>query len=144
MSEYKRPISLIDFQIAIRELSDSDLDSIFHKLQNSITRLVDSNNLMQNLMDKEKNKGNKEFDYKEEEEDDDDEFNPVTDNDIEIFINSINENKIVIDNQLQRCEIIKNELDIRNMPVNTHPDIVKIKNDVSNSIISSDNDAIIL
>lgn len=127
MSEYKRPISLIDFEVAVRELSDEELSTILGKLHVSISRLVQSNELMQKLMDKEKKKSenlhlSEEIvleDGQEAEEDadsDGDEFDTPTKEDIQIYIDSISENKLVIDNQKARCHIIENELELRHLP----------------------------
>lgn len=104
MSEYKRPISLVDFEIAIKDISDEELKLINKKLEVSIRRLQESNELMENLMDKEK---------RETLLNQDNEFEIPTDEDIKIYKDSINENKNVIENQNSRCKLIADELQNR-------------------------------
>lgn len=113
MSEYKQAISLVDFQLAIKDSGDEQLQTILEKLITSISRLEESNQLMRKLMNKEQ-KEKKEGSGSEGEED---EFNPVTDDDIKIYKESIKENEFVIQNQQDRCRIIEEELGIRNLPV---------------------------
>ncbi|TID21145.1 hypothetical protein CANINC_003425 [Pichia inconspicua] len=112
MSEYKQAISLVDFQLAIKDSSDEQLHSILQKLQTSISRLEESNQLMEKLMNKEQREK-----VVSGSEDDEDEFNPITDEDIKIYTESIRENKFVIQNQKDRCKIIEEELNVRNLPV---------------------------
>jgi hypothetical protein len=117
MSEYKRPISLIDFQIAIKDSSDKELFNILERLNNSITRLNDSNNLMEKLMNNElteKDKKNGKIIINSEE------LDIPTADDINIYIDSINENKLVINNQLQRRKLINDELSFRNLSNNNY------------------------
>lgn len=152
MSEYKRPISLIDFEVAVRELSDEELSTILGKLHVSISRLVQSNELMQKLMDKEKKKSenlhlSEEIvleDGQEAEEDPDsdgDEFDTPTKEDIQIYIDSISENALVIDNQKARCHIIKDELEMRHLP-KSQPQMSQETghHSANNLMISTDND----
>lgn len=142
MSEYKQAISLVDFQLAIKDSSDEQLHIILGKLQTSIGRLIESNELMQRLMNKEK----KEKAESRSEDDEDDEFDPVTDHDIKIYCESIKENELVIENQKDRCQIIEEELNIRNLPGNSsfadvkqsaHADYASFNNGIP---ISTDND----
>ncbi|CAI8507356.1 hypothetical protein CAS74_002418 [Pichia kudriavzevii] len=107
MSEYKRPISIIDFQLAIRDSSDEQLALILERLENSVARLKDSNELMESLMKKEKKQN-----YDGEE---DDEFGPVTEDDVKIYRDSIAENMVVMNNQQERIEILREELKNRNL-----------------------------
>lgn len=107
MSEYKRPISIIDFQLAIRDSSDEQLALILERLENSVARLKDSNKLMESLMKKEKKQN-----YDGEE---DDEFGPVTEDDVKIYRDSIAENMVVMNNQQERIEILREELKNRNL-----------------------------
>lgn len=118
MSEYKQPISLVDFEIAIKDTSDNELLKIKNNLLVSIQRLKDSNKLMANLMNKElHNKQKNKIII------DDDEFNIPTDDDIKIYTDSINENNLVIENQSKRCGIINDELKIRNLSSKNDNDI---------------------
>lgn len=144
MSEYKQAISLVDFELAIRDSSDEQLSFILGKLETSIARLEDSNELMEKLMNKEQ----KQRAGSGSEEDEDDEFDPVTNDDVKIYVESIRENKLVIENQISRCKIIEDELNNRNLPVssNNFTDIKKSVNvseypSFDNGIpISTDND----
>jgi hypothetical protein len=122
MSEYKQPISLMDFGIAIHESSDEQIHQIHERLQVSLHRLAESNKLMKRLMDKETAaKGVK----GDNEENDDEEFNPVTEDDIKIYTESIAENERTIANQIERCKIIEEELGVRNLKVR-HPQLDEV------------------
>lgn len=154
MSEYKRPISLMDFEIAVHDLPDQELGSILENLHVSISRLIQSNELMQSLMDKEKKKiekthiaeGEVAGEEKEDDGDDnDDEFDTPTKDDIKIYLDSISENGVVIENQQARCRIIENELELRNLPSSRPQDTQHRSSQNSNDVqISTDNEQIAL
>lgn len=146
MSVYKRPISLMDFEIAVHDLSDQELGSILEKLHVSISRLIQSNELMQSLMDKEKKKCEETHIADGEVAEEDDEFDTPTKDDIKIYRDSISENEVVIENQRARCRIIENELELRNLPSSRPQDAqhyrsLQNSNDVP---ISTDNEQIAL
>lgn len=147
MSEYKRPISLMDFEIAVHDLPDQELGSILEKLHVSISRLIQSNELMRSLMDKEKKKSENiaEGEVAGEDDDDDDEFDTPTKDDIKIYLDSISENGMVIENQQARCRIIENELELRNLPSSRPQDTQHRSSQNSNDVqISTDNEQIAL
>lgn len=137
MSEYSRPISLMDFQIAIKDSSDEELHNILGKLRLSIHRLEESNKLMDSLMNKEKKH--------QEELGSDDEFGPVTEEDTKIYLDSINENLTVLRNQKERCNLINDELSYRNVKIRmdeptTGPEPVGLETAKNPIPISTDND----
>ena len=144
----------MDFEIAVHDLPDQELGSILENLHVSISRLIQSNELMQSLMDKEKKKIEKTHIAEgevagEEEEDDgddnDDEFDTPTKDDIKIYLDSISENGVVIENQQARCRIIENELELRNLPSSRPQDTQHRSSQNSNDVqISTDNEQIAL
>ena len=166
MSEYQRPIQLPEFQNAIKESSDEQLNFILRKLQLALKKLQDSNQLMNNLINKKKidaskihrninlNIENNNNDHNDDDDDDDDdEFDPVTEDDIKLYSQCIKENDNVIQNQLDRIQIVKDELKIRNLPFDNDESnkvtISSLSNEKLNTesnnsdlIISTDNDDI--
>ncbi|GMF00477.1 unnamed protein product [Ambrosiozyma monospora] len=134
MSDAKGPISISEFKLAIKDLSDGELKTIKQRLTVSIQRLNDSNKLMGKLLKKQLSKIAKEnYDdevngdskvnvqtgdaVNEDGDDDDDDYENVSDGDVQLFKESIGENEKVIYNQVQRIEAIDEELTNRFVPI---------------------------
>ncbi|GMG33470.1 unnamed protein product [Ambrosiozyma monospora] len=127
MSDAKAPISISEFKLAIKDLSDGELKTIKQRLTVSIQRLNDSNKLMDKLLNKQLSKIAKE-NYDDDSkvhrqstddvnDDDDDDYENVSDGDVQLFKESIGENEKVIYNQEQRIEAIDEELTNRFVPI---------------------------
>lgn len=156
MSEYKKPISIVDFQLAIKDLSDGELKTIKQKLETSLFRLKESNELMEKLMKGEitssssasksnTQDGGNDTGNGNDNDDDVDEFDEmeINQNDINLFKESISENETVINNQQERIKSIDNELSYRT-PLNysnASVDSTKKANSSSNDV-NCDNDII--
>lgn len=93
MSQHTKPIELADFKLALTDLTDTNLLSLQKQLNNSISKLQESNEYLANEI--------KQVDGNEE--------------DIKLYRETIDENKQVILNQVGRLEAIDAELVSRGM-----------------------------
>lgn len=106
MSAETKPININDFQIAIKDLSDENLHSIKNQLINSVSKLKDTNNILENEIISTKEK----ISILETNE-----SHSQLKSDLELYSESIEENKIVIENQNQRLVALDEELKRRGL-----------------------------
>lgn len=106
MSAETKPININEFQIAIKDLSDENLHSIKNQLINSISKLKDTDDILENeiIYTKEEISNLKER-----------ESHDQLKNDLDLYSESIEENKIVIENQNQRLVALNEELKRRGL-----------------------------
>lgn len=106
MSAETKPINIKDFQIAIRDLSDENLHSIKNQLINSISKLKDTNDILKNeIVSTKEEISNLETN----------ESHSQLKSDLELYGESIEENKTVIENQNLRLVALDEELKRRGL-----------------------------
>lgn len=106
MSAETKPININEFQIAIKDLSDENLHSIKNQLINSISKLEDTDDILENEIISTKGEISN---LKESESHD------QLKNDLDLYSESIEENTIVIENQNQRLVALNEELKRRGL-----------------------------
>ncbi|OUM55996.1 hypothetical protein BVG19_g5634 [[Candida] boidinii] len=103
MSDLIKPIEINEFILAIRDLSDEQLSKLKSSLNNSLAKLEESNNILQESI-VEPNNDNQHEQQKRQEQDDN-----------LLFKQCIDENLKVIENQKIRLNEIKKLLSIRGL-----------------------------
>lgn len=106
MSSETRPININEFQLAIKDLSDDNLMSVKDQLMNSVSKLLDTNSILETeiVSTKEQIANLKESDSHQELKDE-----------LQLYTESIEENQIVIRNQRERLRSLNEELNRRGL-----------------------------
>lgn len=106
MSAETRPININEFQLAIKDLSDDNLMSVKDQLMNSVSKLLDTNSILETeiVSTKEQIANLKESDSHQELKDE-----------LQLYTESIEENQIVIRNQRERLRALNEELNKRGL-----------------------------
>ncbi len=117
MPEYSAPIQLHEFSMAIKDISDEQLRLLNGKINTSINKLLESNKIMLALANG-NTKGANEFILSKNEDkilDTDDFLAEPTDEDAQLYIHTVEENKKVILNQKSRLLALNQELQRRGL-----------------------------
>lgn len=110
MATISRPIQIEEFQLALRDITDSSLYTSKVELQRSVKKLERTNLKLDKLTHGETPKAE---DFSDSEGD---EYDNVKESDYELFHDIIRENELVIRNQQQRLDSIEEELSHRGLP----------------------------
>ncbi|KAH3686676.1 hypothetical protein WICPIJ_002320 [Wickerhamomyces pijperi] len=122
MTTINRPIQIEEFQLALRDISDSSLYNTKQQLEKSVKKLYKTNIKLDSLTRGSngesvlKSQERLNLSDSDDDDDDDDNYNNVEESDYELFHEIIRENQIVIKNQQQRIDSINDELEHRGLP----------------------------
>ncbi|VEU20949.1 DEKNAAC101838 [Brettanomyces naardenensis] len=142
MSDIQRPIEINDFSVAIRDLTNEQLNTVKRRLTNSVAKLEQSNGLMTDLMNNDIEKANRDS-LGDDDDDTDNGYEKVTDDDAKLYKDSIRGNEKVIDNQKLRVVAIDLELESRGSAVSEKDlDIPASTGPIISTVISTDNDIV--
>ncbi|GMM27613.1 hypothetical protein DAMA08_003290 [Martiniozyma asiatica (nom. inval.)] len=99
-----KPIKIQEFTISLQSSSLDDLKVLKQEVETKLERILQSNELMEKLMNKE---------IQSSPEYDSDEFNELNDDDVRIYKDAIKENFFVLNNQRSMIEALDNEIKTR-------------------------------
>lgn len=99
-----KPIKIQEFTISLQSSSLDDLKVLKQEVETKLERILQSNELMEKLMNKE---------IQSSPEYDSDEFNELNDDDVKIYKDAIKENFFVLNNQRSMIEALDNEIKTR-------------------------------
>lgn len=105
----KTPVKIREFEVAIREMSNDELNSIRFEIENSLQHLKRSNARLQAYIDKIEGKEHQHEDNELLNDLTTDELDNIDHADLQLFSDSLKENNIILENQQQRLDALDQE-----------------------------------